>query len=106
MYNRYTQNPDGSFQRNRMTEPVRQAPPSKPVLPPRPAPPPPPPAIQEQRPNHAVQNQSPLSFLKQLLPGGFDMGDLAIIFLLLLMAGDKEENRSTALLTIALYFIM
>ena len=34
------------------------------------------------------------------------MGDLAIVFLLLLMAGDNEENRSNALLTIALYFIM
>jgi hypothetical protein len=47
-----------------------------------------------------------LRFLSHLLPQGFDMGDLAIVFLLLLMAGDCEENRSNALLTIALYFIM
>ena len=46
------------------------------------------------------------SFLRQLLPKEFDTGDLIIVLLLLLMAGDCEEDRSTALLTLALYFLM
>ena len=46
------------------------------------------------------------SFLKQLLPKDFDTGDLLVIILLLLMAGDCQEDRSTALLTLALYFIL
>ena len=47
-----------------------------------------------------------MGFLKQILPKGFDFGDLAILFLLLLMAGDNKENRDNALLTMALYFIL
>ena len=92
MYNRYTQKPDGSFKLNRMADPIKQEPPPKPQP--------------EVRQNFSSQSLSPFSFLKQILPKGFDMGDLAIVFLLLLMAGDNEENRSSALLTIALYFIM
>ena len=42
-------------------------------------------------------------FLKQLLPKDFDTGDLIVVLLLLLMAGDKPEDKSTALLTLALY---
>ena len=45
-------------------------------------------------------------FLRQLLPRNFDTGDLFIVLLLLLMAGDSEEGRNNALLTLALYFIM
>lgn len=45
-------------------------------------------------------------FLQQLLPRDFDTGDLIVALLLLLMAGDCEESRNTAILTIALYFIM
>ena len=45
-------------------------------------------------------------FLRQLLPKDFDTGDLIIILLLLLMAGDCQEDRNNALLTIALYFMM
>lgn len=97
MYNRYTQKPDGSFKLNRMADPIKQEPP------PKPQPPPPQPEVRQ---NFSSQNLSPFNFLKQILPKGFDMGDLAIVFLLLLMAGDNEENRSSALLTIALYFIM
>lgn len=97
MYNRYTQKPDGSFKLNRMADPIKQEPPSKPQ---------PPPPQPEVRQSFSSQSLSPFNFLKQILPKGFDMGDLAIVFLLLLMAGDNEENRSSALLTIALYFIM
>lgn len=45
-------------------------------------------------------------FLRQLLPKEFDTGDLIIVLLLLLMAGDCEEDRNNALLTLALYFLM
>ena len=45
-------------------------------------------------------------FLSQLLPKDFDTGDLIVVLLLLLLAGDCEADRSTALLTLALYFIM
>ncbi len=47
-----------------------------------------------------------MGFLRQLLPKDFDTGDLIVVLLLLLMAGDCEEDRSNAILTLALYFIM
>jgi len=46
------------------------------------------------------------SFLRQLLPKDFDTGDLIVVLLLLLMAGDCEEDKNNALLTLALYFFM
>ena len=46
------------------------------------------------------------SFLKQLLPKNFDTGDLLIVLLLLVMAGDCQEDQNTALLTLALYLFM
>ena len=51
-------------------------------------------------------NSSVPSFLRQLLPKEFDTGDLLIVLLLLLMAGDCEEEHNHALLTLALYFFM
>ena len=42
-------------------------------------------------------------FLRRLLPKDFDTGDLIVVLLLLLMAGDKPEDKNTALLTLALY---
>ena len=96
MYNRYVPQSDGSFQRNRIPD---KSPPPPPQTPP--SPPPPPPSMP------VVQNSGgPFGFLKQILPNGFDFGDLAILFLLLLMAGDNKENRDNALLTMALYFIL
>ena len=47
-----------------------------------------------------------MGFLRNLLPKDFDTGDLMIVLLLLLMAGDCTEDRNTALLTLALYFFM
>ena len=96
MYNRYVPQSDGSFQRNRVPE--KSAPPPQASPPPPVVPSPPPQSIP------IMENCGPLGFLKQLLPGGFDFGDLAILFLLLLMAGDNKENRNNALLTMALYF--
>ena len=45
-------------------------------------------------------------FLRQLIPQGFDTGDLIIVLLLLLIAGDSQEARNNALLTLALYFVL
>ena len=100
MYNRYVPQSDGSFQRNRMPDktPPSGSPPPPPQQPAQPPPPPSMPIIQS--------SGGPFGFLKQILPNGFDFGDLAILFLLLLMAGDNKENRDNALLTMALYFIL
>jgi hypothetical protein len=46
------------------------------------------------------------SFLRQLLPKEFDTEDLLIVLLLLLMAGDCQENQNTALLTLVLYLFL
>jgi len=46
------------------------------------------------------------SFLRQLLPKGFDTEDLLIVLLLLLMSGDCKEDQNTALLTLVLYLFM
>lgn len=97
MYNRYIPQQDGTYQKNRI--PTTQ---------------PPPPQPQEPRKEHVpepvrqppMQTQSATSFLYQLLPKGLDTGDLLIIVLLLLMAGDGKENSSTWLLTLALYLFL
>ena len=112
MYNRYIPQPDGSYRRNAMQEPrhnqqqrqppQRSAPiPPPPPMPQRPAAPPPP--IPQ---THSPQPQPIPGFLRQLIPQGFDTGDLIIVLLLLLIAGDSQESRSNALLTLALYFIL
>lgn len=111
MYNRYIPQPDGSYRRRPMPEPARPAPkPPKPACPPpTPVPPPPPPPKPEKRPpQHRPQSRDDLTggFLRQLLPKDFDTGDLIVALLLLLMAGDCEEDRNNAILTIALYFMM
>lgn len=121
MYNRYIPQPDGTYRKNRMPEPeppTPQAPPQlqkppvetiAPLPPEQPdrAPPPPPQRRRQSAPKPQPQNQdNVLGFLKQLLPKNMDTGDLMIILLLLLMAGDREEDRSNALLTLALYFFM
>ena len=96
MYNRYIPQADGSYRRNPTQE-------SRPQRPPVPPPPPQPPPSIPHRPPPA---ESVTGFLRQLLPKGFDTGDLIIVLLLLLMAGDNPESRSNALLTLALYFVL
>ncbi len=93
MYNRYSPKPDGSFEKNRIPEQ-----PKPPAPPPCPTPPP---TITKP-----VQHNTIPNFLRQLLPGDFDTGDLLVALLLLLMAGDSPEERDNAILTLALYFIM
>ena len=46
------------------------------------------------------------NFIHQLLPKNFDTGDLIIVLLLLLLAGDCPDEQNHALLTLALYFLM
>ena len=104
MYNRYIPQPDGSYRRNPMQE-QRQTPQRSQKPQPRPAPP------QPAQPTPHFDRQPPASepisgFLRQLIPKGFDTGDLIIVLLLLLIAGDSRESRSNALLTLALYFIL
>lgn len=101
MYNRYIPQADGSYRRSPTQEsrpqPQRASAPSPPS---RQAPP----SAPQQRP--APQSEPITGFLRQLIPQGFDTGDLIIVLLLLLMAGDNPENRSNALLTLALYFVL
>ena len=108
MYNRYIPQPDGSYRRSRIPEPQPPKPTPEPPRQESCAPPvPPPPPKSEQRPHHPrKQDVHPGDFMRQLLPKDFDTGDLIVILLLLLMAGDCEKDRNNALLTIALYFMM
>lgn len=110
MYNRYIPQPDGSYRRN----PVMDSPPSRP----EPCPPdqpsveppcPPPPACKEEPPrqeHRCQQTGNAGDFLRRLLPQNLDTGDLIVILLLLLMAGDCPEDRNAALLTLAIYMFM
>ena len=45
-------------------------------------------------------------FLKSILPREFDTGDLMIILLLLLLAGDCQEDQNWAVLTLVLYLFL
>ena len=99
MYNRYIPQPDGSHRRNAMPDSRQNTQ--------RSAPPPPAPPPHPQPPQPRPPRAEPIpGFLRQLIPQGFDTGDLIIVLLLLLIAGDSEEARSNALLTLALYFIL
>lgn len=98
MYNRYVPQQDGSHRRSRVGEPQQPAPPSP--KPPIISDPPCSPPTQE---HHPPPTGNIGGFLRQLLPKDFDTGDLIVVLLLLLMAGDKPEDRNTALLTLALY---
>lgn len=131
MYNRYIPQADGSYRRSRMPDQCTPPPPIPPLnetihiehQPEKPKQEPPkrvvcspqnrnnPQQRQRQRQNqqHSEQarhEESAMSFLRRLLPKDFDTGDLMIVLLLLLMAGDCTEDQNTALLTLALYFFM
>ena len=117
MYNRYIPQPDGSYRRSRVSDPAAFYPPEPSAAHPQepsreeweePCPPPPPRQEQErkQTPPPSRQGTTAGDFLRQLLPKNLDTGDLLIIVLLLLMAGDCQEDRNTALLTLVLYLFM
>lgn len=112
MYNRYIPQPDGSYRREWIQDPPPEpqpAPPPPQEHPPEhPQPPPPPkkPPEHPPCPPPSRQNTGAGDFLRQLLPRNLDTGDLLIILLLLLMAGDCQEDRNTALLTLVLYLFL
>ncbi len=121
MYNRYIPQPDGSYKKKQVPEPHRQPPVSHQQRPQKPKnePCPPPKPHREDTPVHIPEppahhcpkkppcrQDSITDFFKHLLPKDLDTADLLIILLLLLMAGDCEEDKNTALLTLALYFFM
>ena len=111
MYNRYIPQPDGSYRKRSMQEASRPEPQKRPN---HNTPPCPPASIVKQqekprpeRPCQARREQDSITgFFKNLLPKDMDAGDLMVILLLLLMAGDCDEDKNTALLTLALYFFM
>lgn len=105
MYNRYVPQSDGSYRRNRMEDP---SPRQRPEPPPKPQP-----QLQSQLPcqdpeppKQLHSNQNVGGFFKQLLPPNFDSGDLIIVLLLLLLAGDCQEDKTTAMLTLVMYLFM
>ena len=100
MYNRYIPQQDGSHKRNRVEEPP-QPPQNQHRPPPQPAEPAhiPPAATLPSMGNIG-------SFLRRLIPKDFDTGDLIVVLLLLLMAGDCPDEQNSALLTLALYLFM
>lgn len=108
MYNRYIPQPDGSYRRSSAESKPKPRPQSEPACPPQEPPKKEPPHKEppRQEPPRQDNDASGLGFLRQLLPKNLDSGDLIVVLLLILMAGDCQEERSNALLTLALYFIM
>ena len=118
MYNRYIPQSDGSYRRSRMPEQRPEPPPHSkpeplPPAPPSPLPPcagcvhnPPPRRPMPPKPKKNTPAPGVGSFLKNLLPRDFDTEDLLIVLLLLLMAGDCQEDQNTALLTLVLYLFL
>lgn len=105
MYNRYTPKQDGTFQRDRLPDSRKPAKPDGQ----RPAPqvsasPPCPPPRPEQPPQAGCGSAA--NFLSGLLPANMDAGDLLMILILLLLLSDGSDNAPSALLTIALFFLM
>ena len=98
MYNRYIPQQDGTYQKNRI--PTSSHPPAPP-----PQPPAPPPSCDDVQPPYR-QPSGAFDFIKQLLPKNLDTGDLLIILLLLLMAGDNKDHKNSWLLTLALYLFL
>ena len=116
MYNRYIPQPDGSFCRRQVPEDLHPKP--QPISPQTEAecPREPCPDTSEKcckqcsgcrkKPHQQESAVGIHNCLSQLLPKDFDTGDLMVILLLLLIAGDCPENQSNALLTLALYLFL
>ena len=133
MYNRYIPQSDGTFRRSTVQERPPQAPnPERVARKENPAPPSqvpsqpqtekcPQPLQPRPEPRQRPRGQRPAkpcpilrepretsagAFLRNLLPRDLDIGDLLIIVLLLLMAGDCPEDQNNALLTLAIYLFL
>lgn len=123
MYTRYIPQSDGTYRRSRVPDRTPQPPRQEPVPCPPPEPECPPQESKPQRPQCPRREGAPRreprpsqreskqetgipGFLRQLLPRDFDTGDLLVVILLLLMAGDCGEDQNTALLTLVLYLFL
>lgn len=131
MYNRYVPQADGSFRRSRIQEPIPNQPnrpPSSPGMrePPQRQPPPqqqdncqqgnaprqscpppqrnPPPAHSGGQWEHSAPSVG--SFLRGLLPQNFDVEDLMVVLLLLLMSGNSGSDQNGALITLVIYLFL
>lgn len=60
----------------------------------------------QPKPEACPESGSIAGFLRQLLPNNFDTGDLLVVILLLLMAGDCGDDQNIALLTLVLYLFI
>ncbi len=101
MYNRYIPQQDGSYQKKavRPPQPTQKTVTEEPVMENVP--------IQRSEPPPVRSSSYGIrEFFSRLLPREFDSSDLLIVLLILLMAGDCEQERDNALLTLALYFFM
>ena len=105
MYNRYIPQGDGSHRRRHVPDAPKPPCTQPPVIPePECCAPPPP---QPRRKNCASRQEAgAFGFLKNILSKDFDTGDLMILLLLLLMAGDCQEDQNWAWLTLALYLFL
>ena len=135
MYNRYIPQSDGTFRRSTVQErppqqqnqerterkqntSVPQPPPSQAQNGSCPPPPPQRPEPRQEARGQRTASKPPCkfveepretsagAFLRNLLPRNLDIGDLLIIVLLLLMAGDSPEDQNNALLTLAIYLFL
>ena len=88
MYNRYIPQSDGTHRRKPTPEPPKPAPapPPEPIC----QEPPPPRPSTHHNPPHSFGGIG--TFLRQILPANFDIGDLIVVLLLLLMAADCQED--------------
>lgn len=101
VYNRYIPGADGRFQRTVVEKPC---PPPMPEPPAECAPPQPPVPRPPQPPGCAQKDGS---FLRKLLPQGFDTGDLLILLILLLLLVDGDEDDTVSvLLTFAAFLLL
>ena len=98
MFNHYTPQSDGSYQRSTRPDPIR--PTRQPMTPP--------PQSTQSRPAPSPQPGPPPpsagGFWQNLRPRQMDAADLLVVFLVLLMG--REEDRPAPLLTLALYFLL
>lgn len=122
MYNRYIPQADGTFRRNRITEPENQksvTPTDSPLpkdAPNETLPPNPPKKANYPHPSSSTQHRavpqpthdagSVSSFLRGLLPQNFDTEDLIVVLLLLLMSGNSSGDQNAALLTLGIYLFL
>ncbi len=108
MYNRYIPQQDGSHRRRFVPDPPKPQPccPPPTVTEPECFTPPAPPPQPRRQNCPSRQETGAFGFLKNILPRDFDTGDLMIILLLLLMAGDCQEDQNWAWLTLALYLFL